>query len=109
MVTYKNLQSIELNCNQLIDLKGNYEKVMKFMNFFDSSEDTSYEVKDPDLLRMQSQNEKLKEALDEANQTVKQIQNVFTAQTVSRKPCVALFLDSISQNIVVPQGPSFSF
>ena len=53
------------------------------MNFFDSSEDTSYEVKDPDLLRMQSQNEKLKEALDEANQTVKQIQNVFTAQTVS--------------------------
>ena len=55
------------------------------MNFFDSSEDTSYEVKDPDLLRMQSQNEKLKEALDEANQTVKQIQNVFTAQTVSFK------------------------
>ena len=64
---------------------------MKFMNFFDSSEDTSYEVKDPDLLRMQSQNEKLKEALDEANQTVKQIQNVFTAQTVSFEPTTVLF------------------
>ena len=61
------------------------------MNFFDSSEDTSYEVKDPDLLRMQSQNEKLKEALDEANQTVKQIQNVFTAQTVSFEETTVLF------------------
>ena len=72
---------------------------MKFMNFFDSSEDTSYEVKDPDLLRMQSQNEKLKEALDEANQTVKQIQNVFTAQTVSFEPTTVL-LTPLATNLV---------
>ena len=54
--------------------------MMKFMKFHQSDE--YYEVKDPDLLRMKKQNESLKNALNEANQSVKQIQNLFETQTV---------------------------
>ena len=55
--------------------QGDYEKMMKFMKFHTSDElGNCYEVKDPDLLRMKKQNESLKSALNEANQSVKQIQ-----------------------------------
>ena len=55
--------------------QGDYEKMMKFMKFHTSDElGNYYEVKDPDLLRMKKQNESLKSALNEANQSVKQIQ-----------------------------------
>lgn len=54
--------------------------MMKFMKFHQSDE--YYEVKDPDLLRMKKQNESLKNALNEANLSVKQIQNLFETQTV---------------------------
>ena len=58
--------------------QGDYEKMMKFMKFHTSDElGNYYEVKDPDLLRMKKQNESLKSALNEANQSVKQIQVIF--------------------------------
>ena len=57
--------------------------MMKFMSFFNSSSDQCYEVKDPDMLRMQKQNEALKEALNEANQSVQHITTIFATQTVS--------------------------
>ena len=60
--------------------QGDYEKMMKFMKFHQS--DDHYEVHDPDLLRMKKQNESLKSALNEANQSVKQIQTLFETQTV---------------------------
>lgn len=49
----------------------------------DPCADQCYEVKDPDMLRMQKQNEALKEALNEANQSVQHITNIFATQTVS--------------------------
>ena len=64
--------------------QGDYEKMMKFMKFHQS--DDHYEVHDPDLLRMKKQNESLKSALNEANQSVKQIQTLFETQTVKCFP-----------------------
>lgn len=36
-----------------------------------------YEVKDPDIVNLEKENQNLKEALDEANQSVKHISEIF--------------------------------
>ena len=60
-------------------LNGNYEKIMNLMSFDGDGNPGSvlYEVKDPDILTLEKENNCLKEALDQANQSVKQISEIF--------------------------------
>ncbi|CAG5099526.1 Oidioi.mRNA.OKI2018_I69.XSR.g16566.t1.cds [Oikopleura dioica] len=63
-------------------LNGDYEKIMRYMNFQDSTAGVLYEVKDPEIIAYEKENQGLKVALREANESVqeRQISELFATR-----------------------------